>query len=137
KRPSLAVTERAEEFNNERIATSTLVQDARFLIEMGRIDEAEKKLKQAVKNDPEHRAAYYYLDLIKEQRFSQEARKREISVKDRFVDVEKSWNEPLGRELLPTPNPFARTNLVQTSPSRQALYLKLQTLRIDDFPLTS
>src|SRR3954466_4962709 len=67
KRPSQAVTERAEEFRNERIGTDTLVQDARFLIEMGRIDEAEKNLKQAVKNDPEHRAAYYYLDLIKEQ----------------------------------------------------------------------
>lgn len=137
KAPSEAVVRRADEFQAERIATSTLVQDARFLIEMGRIDEAEVKLKQAVKNDPEHRAAFYYLTLIKEQRYAQEARKREISVKDRMVDVEKSWNEPLGRELLPTPNPYARTNLIYTSPTRQALFRKLETLRIDDFPLSS
>ena len=137
KRPSEAVVSRTEEFTNERIATSTLVQDARFLIEMGRIDEAEKKLKQAVKNDPEHRAAYYYLDLIKEQRYAQEARKREISYKDSLVKVEQSWNEPIQRELLPTPNPFATTNVVHTSPSRQALYRKLESLHIDDFPLSS
>jgi tetratricopeptide (TPR) repeat protein len=137
KAPSEKVTGRTEEFMAERVATSTLVQDARFLIEMGRIDEAEKLLKQAVKNDPEHRAAFYYLTLIKEQRYAQEARKREISVKDRMVDVEKSWNEPVGRDLLPTPNAFARTNLTYSSPSRQNLYRKLETLRIDDFPLSS
>jgi len=137
KKPSNKVTDRADEFRNERIATSTLVQDARFLIEAGRLDEAEKLLKQAAKNDPEHRAAFYYLDLIKEQRYAQEARKREISVKDKLVDIEKSWNEPLGRELLPTPNPFATTNVIQTSPSRQALYRKLETINIDDFPLSS
>ena len=137
KKPSDKVVGRTEEFRNERVQTSTLVQDARFLIEMGRLDEAEKLLKQAVKNDPEHRAAFYYLDLIKEQKYAQEARKREISVKDRFVDVEKSWNEPLGRELLPSPNPFARTNTIYTSAGRQAIYKKLETLHIDDFPLTS
>jgi tetratricopeptide (TPR) repeat protein len=137
KKPTDKVTSRAEEFRNERVQTSNLVQDARFLIEMGRIDEAEKLLKQAVKNDPEHRAAFYYLDLIKEQRYAQEARKREISVKDRFVEVEKSWNDPVARELLPTPNPFARTNLVHTSQPRQQIYRKLETLRIDDFPLSS
>jgi tetratricopeptide (TPR) repeat protein len=135
--PSEKVTSRTEDFRNERIQTSTLVQDARFLIEMGRLDEAEKLLKQAAKSDPESRAAFYYLDLIKEQKYAQEARKREISAKDRLVDVEKSWNEPLGRELLPTPNPFATTNVVYSSPSRQALYHKLETLRIDDFPLSS
>ena len=136
-KPSGAVVGRTEEFRNERLATSTLVQDARFLIEMGRLDEAELKLKQAVKNDPEHRAAFYYLSLIKEQRYAQEARKREISVKDAFVDVERSWNAPIGRELLPSPNPFATTNMVHTSPARQALYRKLESLRIDDFPLPS
>src|SRR5687767_9144562 len=40
KAPSQGVVSRTEEFQAERIATSTLVQDARFLIEMGRIDEA-------------------------------------------------------------------------------------------------
>src|SRR3954468_8331993 len=34
------VTSRTDEFQNERIGTSTMVQGARFLIEMGRLDEA-------------------------------------------------------------------------------------------------
>jgi len=137
KAPSGEYTRRIEDFNKERVNTSTEVQNARLLIEMGRIDEAEKLLKDAVKQDPEHRAAFYYLDLIKEQKYSQEARRREVSAKDRLVDIEKSWNTEVRRELLPDNNPYAKTNLVQTSPSRQALYRKLETIKIDDFPLSS
>lgn len=137
KKPSGEYTKRIEGYNQERVNTSTEVQNARLLIEMGRIDEAEKLLKDAVKQDPEHRAAFYYLDLIKEQKYSQEARRREVNAKDQLVEIEKSWNTSIGRETLPDKNPFATTNLVHTSPSRQALYRKLETIKIDDFPLSS
>jgi tetratricopeptide (TPR) repeat protein len=137
KTPSGEYTSRVEGFNKERINVSTQVQNARLLIEMGRIEEAEKLLKDAVKQDPEHRAAFYYLDLIKEQKYNQEARKREAGAKERLVEVEKSWNDPIKRDALPVANPYAKTNLVHTSPSRQALYRKLETIHIDDFPLTS
>jgi len=138
KTPSNNVTDRTPEFQAERIQTETLVQDARFLIEMGRLDEAEKLLKQAAKADPESRPAFYYLDLIKEQKYAQEARKREISFKDSMVEIEKSWTPPVLRELLPTPNQFARTNVISTSGPRQAIYRKLQNIRIDeDLPLPS
>ena len=50
------------------------------------------------------------LDLIKEQKYAQEARKREISMKDAMVTIEQSWNAPAVRDLLPSPNPFATTN---------------------------
>lgn len=115
-------------------ATSKLVQDARSLIEQGRLDDAQKLLIQAVNTDPEHRPAFYYLSLIKEMRYVQDVRKK-IAVKDRLADIEKSWNGPLGRELLPTPNPITRTNIVHASPARKTLYRKLETIRIDDFPL--
>jgi hypothetical protein len=36
-------------------------------MEMGKLDEAEAKLKQATREDPEHRAAFYYLTLITER----------------------------------------------------------------------
>jgi tetratricopeptide (TPR) repeat protein len=138
KKPSEAVTSRAEEFNRERIATSTKVQDARFLIEMGRLKEAEDLLQAAAKEDPESRATFYYLSIIKEQVYAQEARKREISAKDRMVEIEKSWNPPVQREMLPPfGNPHATNNQVMTSTARQGLYRKLETIRIDDFPLSS
>jgi len=115
KKPDETVTSRLEEFHGERIATSTKVQNARFLIEMGRLKEAEELLKAAVKEDPENRATFYYLNLIKEQVYAQESRKREITMKDQMVEVERAWNKPTQRDSLPPfGNPFANTNLVYT-----------------------
>ncbi|HEY5909543.1 MAG TPA: M56 family metallopeptidase [Verrucomicrobiae bacterium] len=48
-----------------------LVQDGKLLYELGKIDEAEKKLMQALQLDPREQAAYYYLNLIKETRAKQ------------------------------------------------------------------
>ena len=115
-----------------QIATSTLVQDGRMLIEMGKLDEAEATLLQAVRRNPEDRNAFYYLSVIKEARFAQEARKREISAKDALVEVEKSWNVPISREKLPTPNPFTQTNMVRTSAGRQGIYQKLDKIILNE-----
>jgi type II secretory pathway component GspD/PulD (secretin)/beta-lactamase regulating signal transducer with metallopeptidase domain len=38
---------------------------------------------------------------------------------------------PIRRELLPAPNPSSHTNLVQTSPARQAMLAKLDRIRLD------
>ena len=51
---------------NARPQVSTLLQDGKLLYEMGRLDEAEVKLKAAVKLDPENTAAFYYLNLIQQ-----------------------------------------------------------------------
>lgn len=66
--PSEKVVRRSEEFQSGRVQTSTLVQDARSLIDLGRTDEAEKLLKRAQQNDPDHRAAAYYLKIVEEQK---------------------------------------------------------------------
>jgi Mg-chelatase subunit ChlD len=71
KYPSAKVTSRSQEFAAERLQTSALVQDARSLIELGKTGEAEKLLKQAQKNDPDHRAAAYYLKLVEEEKAKQ------------------------------------------------------------------
>jgi len=133
KQPSKAVVSQLPEIKAEQVKTSILVQDARFLMEMGRLDEAEAKLNQAVKENPEHQAAFYYLTLIKERRFSQEARKREVDVKAKLVEVEREWNTPTTRETLPTPNPFANTNLVYTSPMRMQIFRKLDKIVLDEW----
>ena len=135
--PSPAILAKAAEINVERIETSIIVQDARVLMEMGKLDEAESKLKQAVKQDPEHRAAFYYLNLIKESRYAQEARKREMATKDSMVEVEQSWNRPVQRELLPQNNPFAHTNRVYTSPGRQLINSKIDNIIIAEWGTAS
>lgn len=130
--PSKEILDRVPEVKKEGLATSTLVQDGRMLIEMGKLDDAEAKLQQAVRNNPEDRNAFYYLSLIKEARYAQEARKREISAKDALVEVEKSWNSPISREKLPSPNPVATTNKVWTSGGRQMIYQKLDKILLNE-----
>jgi len=131
--PSRAVLERVPEVQKEGINTSILVNDARLLMEMGKLDEAEAKLIQATKEDPEHRAAFYYLTLIKERRFGQEARKREVMAKERIIEVEAAWNTPVARETLPFANPYARTNRIYTGTGRQAIARKLNGIVLERY----
>lgn len=130
--PSKEVLDMVPEVRAEAFAISTLVQDGRMLIEMGKLDEAEAALNQAVRRNPEDRNAFYYLSLIKELRYAQEARKREVVAKDALVEVEKAWNVPITRERLPVPNPWATTNLVNTSYGRQMIYQKLDKIMINE-----
>lgn len=131
--PSKEVLQRVPEIRQEMVQTSVLVNDARLLIEMGKLDEAEAKLKQATKQNPEHRAAFYYLTLIKEKRYAQEARKREVYAKEQIVEVESAWNIPPTRETLPSPNIYARTNTVYTSRGRQAIQRKLENIVLEQW----
>ena len=55
----------------EKVKASTLVHDGKLLYEMGKLDEAEAKLKAAIKQDPNNEAASYYLNLVAEARFTQ------------------------------------------------------------------
>src|SRR5439155_346902 len=50
----------------QKLRANSLAQNARRLYETGKLDEAEGQLKEALTKDPENKAAYYYLDMIKE-----------------------------------------------------------------------
>jgi type II secretory pathway component GspD/PulD (secretin)/tetratricopeptide (TPR) repeat protein len=117
---------------DRRTQAGTLVQDGKLLFELGNLDEAEKKLKAAAALDPYNEGAFYYLDLIKNRRYTEEARRREIYAKDAIVEVERAWNPPVKRELLPTPNPMAKTNLVHTGPGRTQIYRMLNEIRLPE-----
>ena len=117
---------------NDRVDASTKIQNGKLLWEMGKLEEAKKVLKQAVKEDPANQAAYYYLNLISEAEYKRAENRRDIDSRDRLVDIEKAWAKPIKRELLPEPNPYTRTNLINTSPSRQRIYAKLDRIRLDN-----
>ncbi len=129
---SKEVKDRVPGIKADRIAASTIVQDARLLIEMGKLDDAEAKLKQVVKQDLEHTTALYYLNYIKEARHAQESRIREITAKDKLLQVEQAWNVPIQRDRLPLANPFATTNQVHTSPMRERIFHKLDRIILDE-----
>lgn len=129
--PSPETIQRIPAIQREKIEIGTRIQNAKLLYEMGKLDEAEVILNQVIKDDPSNRTAPYYLDLIKEARFINRARRRESVVKTELVDVEDAWLPPTKQNSLPIPNPMASTNLVYTSPGRQTIEYKLDQIRLN------
>ncbi len=129
--PGADITAKASEIYTNRVKSSSLVQDGRFLYENGRLEEAEQKLTQALKLDPENKAAGYYLELVHGRKYSQKARGREIMGKKMLLDVEDQWADQITRDQLDVPNPYARTNVVYTSEKRQYLFDKIRRIKLD------
>lgn len=70
---------RTEQSAPQPIATTSLVSDARLLIEMGKLQLAESKLDQALRRDPANGEAIRYLGQIKNLREGQAEPKRDPS----------------------------------------------------------
>jgi general secretion pathway protein D len=130
--PDLDTQAKLPAIAKEKINVSTQVQDARVLFEMGKMKEAKAILKEAIKQDPQNQAAYYYLNLISEAEFKQALNNRDIASRQALVEIESAWSPSTKRDSLPKPNVYARTNLIHTSPSRQIIYRKLDTIRLDN-----
>jgi type II secretory pathway component GspD/PulD (secretin)/tetratricopeptide (TPR) repeat protein len=130
--PSPDVIKRAPSLEKEKIDIATRVQNAKFLYEMGKYDEAEAILNQVIKEDPANRSAPYYLDLIKEARYMDRARRRESGVKSSIGDVEADWIDNRKRDMLPVPNPMWDTNLVYTTKGRQQIKSKLDAITLNE-----
>jgi type II secretory pathway component GspD/PulD (secretin) len=130
--PSPDMLRRAPALEKEKIDIATRVQNAKFLYEMGKYNEAEAILTEVVKDDPGNRSAPYYLDLIKEARYMDRARRREESDKGAIGDVEGSWIESRKRNYLPVPNPMWDTNLVYTTKGRQQIRSKLDAITLNE-----
>lgn len=62
--------ERSPVAAGQRPNIEILIQDAKVLFEMGKIDQAEEKLNQALRLDPTNRAAQYYADLVRETKIA-------------------------------------------------------------------
>ena len=115
----------------DKTEAGTLVRDGKLLYEMGKFDEAEVKLKEAVKLDPDNEGAFYYMNLVKQARYDREARAHTVDTQERMVQVEKAYEKPVNRGLLPMSNPYALTNLVHTGAGREVIYSKLDHIRLD------
>ena len=133
--PSPEVEAKIPEALGDLVKAGTLVHDGKLLFETGRLDDAEKKLKEAIKKDPNNQAAFYYLNLIREKRHSQNAMTRDAWSREMLLQVDQEWPEPTKRDALPIPNGFARTNQVYTGPGRQMIYSKLDRIRFQQYPL--
>jgi type II secretory pathway component GspD/PulD (secretin)/tetratricopeptide (TPR) repeat protein len=130
--PSEAVRSQVPGFIEEQVKASTLVHDGKLLYEMNKLEEADVKLKLALQEDPHNSAALYYLNLVSEAKFARAAKLHEMTMRQDVRAVEQAWANPIKRELLPVPNPYARSNnLIYTGLGRQAIMTKLDRIRID------
>ncbi len=115
----------------QKVKAATLVQDAKVFFEAGNLDEAEKRIQQAIAIDAQNQGAYYYANLITEARYNIALHRRDVASRKGLVEIEQAWDTPPNRDKLPIPNAYARTNLIFTSKGRQAIYAKLDRIRMD------
>jgi len=133
KMPSPEAELRARAIVAERRTNDTRIQDGKLLFEMGKVDEAEVKLKLALRDDPQNQAAAYYLNLIAESRYKDAERRKVTVEKKSLVDIEQEWSSTSRRDLLPVPNPYLKeARLPHTSRGRQLIYSKLERIRLDN-----
>jgi hypothetical protein len=129
--PDAATMEEIPGAMAQKTDAATLAQDGRVLYEMGKFDEAQVKLELAMKLDPDNQAAFYYLNLIKEAKYSRQSEQHTIDTKTRMNDVEKQWVLPVNDNLPNVSNPYADTNLIYTGPGRQTIMNKLDRIHLD------
>lgn len=130
--PSDEIVARIPEFQEEKVNAGTLVQDGKMLFEAGHVSEAEAKLRQALEIDPDNRGAAYYLQLIREQRFGRKVRDQELVSRDAMLEVKEAWAASVKRDKLPFPNPALQKDVVHTSPQRQVIAAKLNSIRLNE-----
>ena len=133
KTPSDGALEQVAPYRTNMVAARILVRDGKLMMDMGKLEEAEGKLKEALVKDPDNDAARYYLNIIRERRQTRAAAVHEIHVKDDLIKIEEKWNTVDSK--LPNHNPYARTNLIHTGRGRQAIQHKLETIVIDELKL--
>lgn len=84
---SVRVLPKTEIERDAKIAVGSLIQDAKLLFEIGKLDEAERKLKQALQIDPESKSAFYYLFKIREARIGVHFKTRELNNEEIYPSI--------------------------------------------------
>ncbi|HUS35098.1 MAG TPA: M56 family metallopeptidase [Verrucomicrobiae bacterium] len=96
---------------SEGARASKTIAEAKALIEAGHYQEAEKLILQALDAEPDNRVARYYLDLIAEN------------------------SRTVIGDYRPGPAAIEAANEKMGIPSRKSIQRKLETIRIDNFPV--
>ncbi len=131
-RPSEAVLDQRAGITAKKVEAATLVQDGKLFYEMGKLPEAEAKLREALRVDPDNSAAYYYLNTIKQSEIARSFSQHSLDTQTRMEQVEKQWVLPTQKVTDPNrPNSYATNTLIYTGPGRQAIMAKLDRFRMD------
>ncbi len=145
--PDTETMSKAPQMRDQKIAADTLVQDGKLFYEMGKFTDAEAKLTEALKMDPDNSTAAYYLNVIKQAKFQRDSVMHNTDTQERMERVERQWILPKPTASLPTigngyahpsvtvlNDPARSTNgLVWTGSGRQAIVAKLDHIRMETF----
>jgi tetratricopeptide (TPR) repeat protein len=132
--PDAATAEQVPQIAAQKTDAGTLVRDGQLLYEMGKFDEAEAKLNQALALDPDSASAFYYMNLIQQSKFQRESLQHTVDTQKRMAQVEKQWVLPTSKVTNPSqPNPYATNNLIYTGSGRQSIISKLDRIHLDNF----
>ncbi|HEX9047815.1 MAG TPA: hypothetical protein VF988_12380 [Verrucomicrobiae bacterium] len=131
--PDVDTLSKVPQIRADKTASATLVQDGKLFYEMGKFDEAEVKLAEAIKIDPDNGTASYYLNLIKQAKIHRDTVQHNTDTQDRMEKVEKQWILPKRTANLPSiANPYATNTLIFTGPGRQAIVAKLDHIKLEN-----
>lgn len=104
-----------EKVKREKEDVSALVQSGKALYEQKRLNEAEGKLREAMRLDPTNAAAYYYMNLVQKERYGDLAVKRDEEQRTRISEVQKVWEIADTTNGLPVRNHYIRIGKVDTN----------------------
>ena len=132
--PSQEVIESLPAMRTNSIRVTTLVRDAKVLYEMDKLDDAEAKLTEALKEQPGNLAALHYMEAIKQRKMAEASRRGEVIAEQSMVEVQEAWTDRRPpSNFIQRPNNYARSELPHTGSAagRQRILNKLDRIRID------
>jgi Mg-chelatase subunit ChlD/tetratricopeptide (TPR) repeat protein len=95
-------------------AAGTHEKNGQLLFDAGKLEEAAAEFKEALKIDPDSRAAQHYSAATEERILSRTAASRELASRGRLVEVETSWDVALPKL------PEANTDATKPAPRRDS-----------------
>ena len=126
--PSAEALKTLPEMERELTDVATLVQDREAPLRNGPVGRGGNKPLKALELDPANTAAPYYLDLLKEARYINDARNRERDTKTELEIVERTWLLSTTNEDLPHPgNAFATQRWITPARAAKTIMRKLKT----------
>ena len=133
KMPDASTVEQIPVVAKAKENSGTMVQDGKLFYEMGKLDEADAKLKEALVLDPDNQSAFYYLNLVKQARYSRESLQHTEDTQARMNQVEKTWVMPKNTSTLPEiGNPYATNTDIYTGAGRTLIMEKLDRIHLDN-----
>ncbi|HNQ73397.1 MAG TPA: hypothetical protein PKN95_07310 [Verrucomicrobiota bacterium] len=132
--PTDAAVSEARKGQEALVESNTHVQNARVLLESGRLDQAEAELDQALQLVPGNPSALRYKELLRNQRYQISLSHKNRDNGEKILEVVNTYADRKDRDRLPVPNPYNRVDTVHTGKGRQAIYEKLNSIKFDIFP---